>query len=1364
MTRPDDAEFDATRLLRHDYSRLLRQWQRLCRAHDKRREHDEQRWRGALLAARERFDVRLRSHLDLDLDPELPISRYRDSIIDQLQHRQTIVVCGETGSGKSTQLPKLCLLAGLGRFGWIGHTQPRRLAARSIAKRLADETGTSFGEAVGYKIRFQDAIKDSTIIKLMTDGVLLAEIHRDPDLEAYDCIIIDEAHERSINVDLLMAYMVPVLQRRPELRLIITSATIDAERFSQHFCDALGPSPIVLVEGRSFPVEIRYRGAQSTREIELESEDSEQVDAPEYGASLLSRFCDAVDELFSEGTGDILAFFPTEREIREAHKRLRGHLTRRGQSERIEVLPLYARLTEAEQQRVFQPHSKTRIVLATNVAESSLTVPGIRYVIDTGTARVSRFAAKSRVQRLPIEPICQASANQRSGRCGRLGPGIAIRLYDESDFAARHPFAQPEIRRCDLAATILHTKSLGIDDIESLPWLDPPRPETVREGLQTLSEIGAVDERSELTRIGRQLARWPVSPRTGRMLLAAHEQGCLNEMLIIAAAIESQDPRVRPVEQAQAADTAHEKFKDINSDFVSFLKVWDFYHHLREQLGRSRLEKACRDQFLSLPRMREWCDVHRQLADQCREAKWNIPSRRFLQFDSKVAKEKDLPDGYDAIHMSIMSGMLSGIAMLDDQGRYRGASNMELQLWPGSGLKGSKPKWLVSAELVETTQRYARTVARIDPKWIERVGGHCIRHSYDSPHFSRNQGSAMVMRRGSLFGLPAVPRIAVPLAPLDPKLARSLLIEHGLAERQLVSRARFWQHNERFLQEVKEVGDRTRRRDCVVDAYALLDFYRNCIPEHVVDRVTLEQWDRSLPRSTGRQGMDQAPFLSWDAIASPVDRAEVLRDFPDQLDLGVTQLPLQYRFEPGEEVDGVTVQVPRAAMQQLHREKTEWLVPGLLEEKLIALLKSLPKQLRRQLVPIPDTVRKMLPFMQQAQSRCEPFWKSLCQWCSQHLSETIRPEDFDIASLPPHLQLRIELIDAQGKTELASRDLTEIQQRVAPSLPSGRTVSTANVNYAWKRDAMQRWDIESLPVSVIESIGGIRVERYPTLHYEPGKDNSAAKIATCVVDDPHLAEQMLREQWVRLVAIMERREIRSQISFLPNWNQACLWVSNRWPNAQWTEWVAHLMARLALVETDWSKGREDFTPCLRTQLDYDAIVVRRIERIGLAAAEIGRWVPKFAQAYQQVRKLRESTSNSYSASLAIVDTQISELLDDSHPFHTPWVFVREFPRYLTAIGTRLEKLKTVGISKDQEIDRDAEHAWRDYVQRVDSLSRKISRPNETIRWRPSGKLLEYRWMIEELRVSIHAQKLGTRVSVSPKRLEKLRSQLDSEHP
>jgi ATP-dependent helicase HrpA len=722
MSLNSQAPLDDKRLVRHDATRLARQWSRLQRVKPDRLQQDLQRWQSALDAAYARFEQRLQTNYRISYDPELPIYNHRQEILDLLANRQTMIVCGETGSGKSTQLPKLCLQAGLFRHGWIGHTQPRRLAARSIANRLAEELDTELGQVVGYKIRFQDRTQDSSLVKLMTDGILLAEIQRDALLEAYDCIIVDEAHERSIQIDMLMAYLAELVHRRPELRLIITSATIDAQRFSDHFHDSIGPAPILAIQGRSYPVDVRYRGIQSLA-------DSPAIDN-DY--ALLDRLCMAVDELYSEGRGDILAFFPTERDIRDASKRLRGHLTQRGLNDSVEVLPLYARLTEAEQQRIFQPHRQRRIVLATNVAESSLTVPGIRYVIDTGTARVSRYAPRSRVQRLPIEPICQASANQRSGRCGRLGPGIAIRLYDEQDFLGRTGFAQPEIMRCDLAATILHAKSLRIDDIESLAWLDPPRPESIREGLQTLREIEAIDQAGSLTLIGRTLATWPVSPRIGRMLLAANQNACLHEMLIIASALETQDPRVRPPEFQQAADAAHQRFRDSQSDFVTLLRIWDFYHSLREKLGRSRLEKACRDSFLSLVRLREWGDVHRQLMEQCREAGLTIQSRRMAVHDPAVSESQTqprdrFPDGYAELHQAILAGLPSGVAMLDDKGKYRGASNMELLLWPGSCLRGSNAKWIVCSEIVETHDRFARTSARIDPVWIERVLGHCLK-------------------------------------------------------------------------------------------------------------------------------------------------------------------------------------------------------------------------------------------------------------------------------------------------------------------------------------------------------------------------------------------------------------------------------------------------------------------------------------------------------------------------------------------------------------------------------------------------------------------------------------------------------------
>ena len=1378
----DGERLNPNRLLRHDYHRLRRQWARIERMPVQRSGVDRERWSSALDAAISRFEAREQAKYVIAYDPELPISRYRDEIIDLIQNRQVVVVCGETGSGKSTQLPKLCLEAGLGRYGWIGHTQPRRLAARSIATRLTEELESPLGQVVGYKVRFNDQTQSTTLVKLMTDGVLLTEIHRDPDLEAYDCILIDEAHERSINIDLLLAYLARLLPRRPELRIVITSATIDAERFSEHFQDAIGPAPIVMVEGRSYPVDIRYRGASRERLARREACEMQTTEGPYSEGSYIddssmSRFTDCFDELFSEGRGDILAFFPTERDIRDAAKQLRGHLTRRGLAKDIDVLPLYARLTEAEQQRVFQPHSRPRVVLATNVAESSLTVPGIRYVIDTGTARISRYAAKSRVQRLPIEPICQASANQRSGRCGRLGPGIAIRMYDESDFMARPMFAQPEIRRCDLAATILHVKSLGIDELESLPWLDPPRPETVREGLQTLHEIEAIAEDDSLTSIGRKIARLPVSPRIGRMLLAAHTNGCLQEVLIIAAAIETQDPRVRPPEMQQAADAAHARFRDPESDFLSYVRVWDFYQGLREKLGRSRLEKACRDSFLSFPRLREWGDVHRQLVEYCQEEKWSIGHRKIQlepievpdptgrRVERNANPQERFSDGYAAIHQSILAGLLSGVAMRDDQGKYRGASNMELQIWPGSGLRNSNAKWIVCGEILETTQRYARIIARIDPLWIERIASHCIRYSYENPHFSRKHGSAMVMRKGSLFGLPVVAKHAVPLAPLDPSLARNLLIEHGLAERELVSRARFWQHNEKFLEDIQRIGDKTRRRDCVVDPYQLTAFYREHIPEHVVDRATLERWDKELPKPERvREGASISPlpppYLSWEQLQLSIDHQRIEEEFPESLDIGsVSKLPLQYRFEPGDEVDGVTVQVPEALVNQLHKEKLEWLVPGLLEEKLVALLKSLPKRLRRQIVPVPDTVRVILPDMLAAAARGEPFWKTLCEICTRRLGEPVKVSDFDASSLAQHLAMRVETVDGTGKSLASSRDLTELQKQSQRAASAATQAPTMPASYAWTRDAIAAWDIDELPVSVVETVSGIRVERYPSLRVQ------TANIGTCIVDHPHLAEQMLREGLIHWFARSERREIKSQIQFLPGWKQASLWLSDRWNSDKLSDWIGLLMARLAFVESDWSRSLPDFTPSVRTQLEIEALRVDRVRRIALAAAEIGRWLPKLGESYQQVRKRREVSWSGATMNLACVANQLDALLAPDHACHTPWVYLREWPRYLSAVVARLEKLKSIGPAKDLEMDRPIEEAWKDYLRRISQLESSLpptdlSPGSPRSRWHPSGKLLEYRWMIEEYRVSVHAQKLGTRISVSPKRMEKAREQLD----
>jgi ATP-dependent helicase HrpA len=914
--------------------------------------------------------------------------------------------------------------------------------------------------------------------------------------------------------------------------------------------------------------------------------------------------------------------------------------------------------------------------------------------------------------------------------------------------------------RCDLAATILHAKSLRIDDIESLAWLDPPRPESIREGLQTLREIEAIDDSGSLTRIGRTLSNWPVSPRIGRMLLAAHENGCLHEMLIIASALETQDPRVRPPEFQQAADEAHKRFKDNQSDFVTLLRIWDFYQSLREKLGRSRLEKACRDSFLSLVRLREWGDVHRQLLEQCREAGLTIQSRRIAVVDHEQPEQQNptrekFSDGYAPLHQAILAGLPSGVAMLDDKGKYKGALNMELMLWPGSCLRGANAKWIVCSEVVETHDRFARTAARIDPVWIEKVLGHCLKYSYDEPHFSRKQGSAMVMRRGSLMGLPAVHRHPVPLAPLDKKLARDLLIEHGLAELQLESRAKFWNQNLKFLDDLKRVGDKTRRRDFLVDAFALLAFYRECIPEHVVDRVTLEQWDKTL------KDTQAPPYLSYDVLELQVDAATMIHQFPDQLEIGSTsRLPLSYRFEPGTESDGVTVQVPQAFAEQLHQEKLEWLVPGLLEEKLVALLKSLPKRLRRQLVPIPDTARQLLPKMLQASARSEPFWKSLCEVCSKQIGEPVEKSDFDSDGLPEHLRFRIELKDPQGKNLIVTRQIETLQQAAFKQIDeshqgAGQGGKATPSNYPWQRQGMQQWDIPELPEKVIELLGGVRMERYPSLVW------GDSKASTILYDHPHLAEQQLRECLIRLWSSNQRREIKSQIQYLPKWTQCGLWLSDRFNANALSEFVSLLMARLALVEIQWAKDTGRFEPCPRTLLDWEALKAGSVQRIGMAAGEVARWLQKFAEAYYHVRRHKESMSKTLWDQCKEIQAQLDGLMDPAHALHTPWVYVKDLPRFLGAMSIRLEKLKLGGVQKDQQLDSGPALAAQDYTQRLSKLENQLAFSKHKSKWHPSGLLLEYRWMIEEYRVSVHAQKLGTRLSVSPKRIEKIQQQLDA---
>ncbi len=865
-------------------------------------------------------EARRRGVPPIRYDDELPVSARRGEIADVIRDNQVVVVCGETGSGKSTQLPKICLELGRGIEGLIGHTQPRRIAARSVAARIADELASPLGRDVGFKVRFAEALSPQTYIKLMTDGILLAETQGDPFLDQYDTIILDEAHERSLNIDFLIGYLKRLLSKRRDLRVIVTSATIDAARFAAHFATPHGPAPVVEVSGRTYPVEVRWRPP-------LADEDGGE---PDLQQAVLA----AVAEVAAIDQGDILIFMPTERHIHETVKTLRGQPLPGDRSGRLpEILPLYARLSMREQQRVFQPGGRRRVVIATNVAESSLTVPRIRYVIDPGTARISRYSPRSKTQRLPIEPVSRASADQRKGRCGRIGPGICVRLFAEEDYAARDAYTIPEIQRSNLASVILQTKALRLGPIERFPFLDPPKPEAVNDGYRTLVELGAIDAKGELTEVGRQLSHLPIDPRFGRMILAAAEESCLHEVLIIAAALAVQDPRERPLDKQEAADASHAAWADEQSDFIGYLKLWDFYHRLKSELSRNQLRKACRQNFLSFNRIREWLDVHRELLELVRQAGLSGGVERGEGRGERETKESTtrrspsplsaLPSPfsahrvkhgrtdrgqYDSIHRAILTGLLSSLSNRGDGYEYAVAGGGKAVLWPGSGAFKQKPKWVVAAEIVETTRRYLRTCGQIDPRWIERIAAHLVRRTYHGVHWAPAHASAMALEKVTLFALTIVAGRRIPYGPIDPAMSRHLLIEQGLVEGHIEPKPAFLVKNQELAEELERLQAKLRRRDLLVPDFSRYEFYDRRVPADVYDGPTLAKWLNSEPH------------------ALSMTRADLLRhglgelgeeQFPDVLSIRRLELPLDYRYEPGSEQDGVTLDVPIEALNQL---------------------------------------------------------------------------------------------------------------------------------------------------------------------------------------------------------------------------------------------------------------------------------------------------------------------------------------------------------------------------------------------------------------------------------------------------------------
>ncbi|MFT4615171.1 MAG: ATP-dependent helicase HrpA, partial [Bacteroidia bacterium] len=1003
---------------------------------------------------------------------DLPVAELRDEISRTIAEHQVVIIAGETGSGKTTQLPKICLELGRGQNGRIGHTQPRRLAARTVAARIAEELGTEPGDLVGYQVRFHDSVSEFTTIKLMTDGILLAEIERDRQLRQYDTLIIDEAHERSLNIDFLLGYLTRLLPQRPDLKVIVTSATIDVDSFSRHFSDA----PIIEVSGRTYPVETVYRepaGEGEDRASEIASL-VEDIDAEQFGPR-----------------GDVLVFLPGERDIRETARKLRDNSLH-------EILPLYARLSQAEQNRVFGGRRKggMRVVLATNVAETSLTVPGIRYVIDPGDARISRYSFRSKLQRLPIEPISQASADQRRGRCGRVGPGVCIRLYSEQDYLARPEYTEPEIHRTNLSAVVLQMLQLGLGEVEHFPFINPPDSRLVRDGYRLLEELGAVSVKGKLTRLGQRMARLPVDPRLARMILAAQEEGCLAEVLIICSALSVQDPRERPAEKQAQADQMHARFKHPRSDFLASLNLWRYYEEQRQDLSQNQLRKLCKREYLSYLRMREWRDVHTQLRIACRQQKMNVPAAVPVE------------ENYVAVHRALLSGLLSNIARHQESREYLGARNRKLEIFPGSSQSRKNPPWIVAAEIVETSKVFARVVAAIEPDWVLALNPPLLKRHYSEPHWRASRGQVVALERVVLYGLTLAEGRPVHYGPQARRESRELMIREGLIPGNFNNHPAFLKKNRRLVRDVEELESRSRRRDILVDENAQFAFYDERLPEDVCTASGLQAWLKREPAAASALEMRREQLLARD----PAENLE--NQFPDTLRWQDMALKLSYQFEPGGEADGVSVTVPVALLNRVPRYRFDWLVPGLLREKCIALVKGLPKHLRKHLVPVPDHVDRALDLAPEDDT-------DLLAWLSKNLSQgstvSLSITDWNPARLEDYYRMNVRVVDAQGRLLGQGRNLAEL---VSQFREDTRAQISNRGDDSPAREGIERWNFDDLPREWRFRQAGSDIVSYPAL-VDRGDD---CAIELC--DYPPEALRLHRLGVLRLVRLGAATEVR----------------------------------------------------------------------------------------------------------------------------------------------------------------------------------------------------------------------------------------------
>ncbi|MFE7120013.1 ATP-dependent RNA helicase HrpA [Streptomyces sp. NPDC057654] len=1298
---------------------MLRDQQRLGRRLDGARRIRKPEARSAVLAeiaadvdtAELRVAARREAVPKISYPEQLPVSQKKDEILAAIRDHQVVIVAGETGSGKTTQIPKICLELGRGVRGLIGHTQPRRLAARTVAERVAEELNTPLGEAVGWKVRFTDQVGGDTLVKLMTDGILLAEIQTDRELRQYDTIIIDEAHERSLNIDFILGYLAQLLPRRPDLKVVITSATIDPERFARHFGsfatvadDGEKSAPIVEVSGRTYPVEVRYRPL-----LEEGSEDSDR--------DQITAICDAVDELQREGDGfgDILVFLSGEREIRDTADALEKKKLRS-----TEILPLYARLSHAEQHRVFQRHQGRRIVLATNVAETSLTVPGIRYVIDPGSARISRYSHRTKVQRLPIEPVSQASANQRKGRCGRTSDGICIRLYSEDDFDSRPEFTDAEILRTNLASVILQMTAAGLGDIEKFPFIDPPDRRNIKDGVDLLVELGAIDPKQKdvkkrLTPMGRKLSQLPVDPRLARMVLEADRNGCVREVMVIAAALSIQDPRERPSDKQAQADQQHARFKDESSDFLAFLNLWRYVREQQKALSSSAFRRMCRGEFLNYLRIREWQDIYSQLRTVAKT------------MGIHLSEEDAAPD---RVHTALLSGLLSHLGLKEaEKNEYLGARSAKFAVFPGSALFKKPPRWIMSAELVETSRLWARVNAKIEPEWVEPLAQHLVKRTYSEPHWEQKQAAVMAYERVTLYGVPIVAQRKVNYGRIDPETSRDLFIRNALVEGDWRTHHQFFHDNRKLLGEVEELEHRARRRDIMVDDETLFDFYDERLPDDVVSGAHFDSWWK-------RKHREEPELLNFEQSMLINENAEQVTkdDYPDTWRQGGLKFKVTYQFEPGADADGVTIHIPLQVLNQVSAEGFDWQIPGLREDLVTELIRSLPKPIRRNYVPAPNFAKA---FLERATPLQEPLTTTLTRELQRMVGVRMEPDDFDLGRVPDHLKITFRVVDERRRKIAEEKDLEALRLALKPKTRAAITkafeqaAETSGGGGPEQRSGLTSWTVGTLPRTFETRRAGQPVKAYPALVDE------GASVAVKLFDtEPEQRQAMWRGTRRLILLNLPSNPAKFAQDKLSNQQKLAL---SRNPHgsiaALFEDCVSAAADRLIAARGGPAWDEESFRKL------FDAVRADITD----ATLDAIRKVQEVLAAWQACeRRLKATTSLVLVPSLTDIKEQLAELI---RPGFVTAHGTRRLPdlmRYLVAVDRRLQQLPT-NAQRDRARLEKVKEMRDEYAWLLEQLPKGRPVPQQ---------VLDIRWMIEELRVSYFAHALGTAYPVSDKRIVK----------